>query len=303
MSHLAVIVWTVCMAIIATGISQTTIGVNYLVTCMGVFTGCAVFPIYSTVLWKRQNKIAVVVAPVIGSITAIASWLGSAYALEGVVTITSTSQTIPLVIGNATSLFSGAIYSIICTYVFGPDNFDWDKLLTDIIVVDDSDIKGLTSEQLAEQTLAERLSPEADRALKRGKIMAILTAAILCFIFVILWVGHLFLIYNISASTNNPCQPMPMYGTDYVFSKPFFRFWVALTFLWAFGAAVTITLMPLIEGRKTIVMFWHFITRQRDVIPRTEGIASSGFDGATRDQEESESGDRKQHLKVDEEKL
>jgi hypothetical protein len=188
MSHYAVITWAVCMAVIATGISQTTIGVNYLVTCMGVFTGCAVFPIYSTVLWQRQNKIAVVVAPVLGSITAIAAWLGSAHALEGAVTITSTSQTIPLVIGNASSLFSGAIYSIICTYAFGPDTFDWDRLLTDIIVVDDSDIKGLTSEQLAEQTLAERLSPEADRALRRGKKMAVLIATILCLIFVIIWV-------------------------------------------------------------------------------------------------------------------
>lgn len=189
MSHLAVIAWAICMAIIATGISQTTIGVNYLVTCMGVFTGCAVFPIYSTVLWKRQNKIAVVVAPVLGSVTAIASWLGSTYALEGTVTIASTSQTIPLVIGNATSLFSGAIYSVICTYAFGADDFDWDRLMTDIIVVDDSDIKGLTSEQLAEQTTAEQLSPEADRALKKGKRTAILMATVLCFIFVILWVS------------------------------------------------------------------------------------------------------------------
>jgi hypothetical protein len=188
MSYFAVIAWAVCMAVIATGISQTAIGVNYLVTCMGIFTGCAVFPIYSTVLWKRQNKIAVVVAPVLGSITAIAAWLGSTHALEGSVTVASTSQTIPLVIGNATSLFSGAIYSIICTYALGPDTFDWDKLMTDIIVVDDSDIHGLTAEQLAEQTAAERLTPEADAALKRGKRMAILIAAVLCFIFVILWV-------------------------------------------------------------------------------------------------------------------
>ena len=36
MSQFAVIVFTVCIAIIATGITRTTIGVNYLVTCMGV---------------------------------------------------------------------------------------------------------------------------------------------------------------------------------------------------------------------------------------------------------------------------
>lgn len=32
MSHLAVVVWAVCMAVIATGLTFTTIGVNYLVT-------------------------------------------------------------------------------------------------------------------------------------------------------------------------------------------------------------------------------------------------------------------------------
>ena len=158
MSHIAVIVWAVCMAVIATGISQTSIGVNYLVTCMGVFTSCAVFPIYSTLLWKRQNKIAIIAAPILGSITAIGSWLGSAYSLEGSVTVATTSMTLPLVIGNAVSLISGTVYSIILTYAFGPDNFDWSRLMTDIVVVDDSDIKGLTQEQLAEQTKAEHLT-------------------------------------------------------------------------------------------------------------------------------------------------
>jgi hypothetical protein len=127
---------------------------------------------------------------VLGSITAIVAWLASTHALEGEVTVASTSQTIPLVIGNATSLFSGAIYSVICTYAFGPDKFDWGKLMTDIIVADDSDIRGLTSEQLAEQTSAKGITPEADRALRKGKRMAIIIAAILCFIFVILWVRH-----------------------------------------------------------------------------------------------------------------
>lgn len=51
---------------------------------------------------------------------------------------------------------------------------------------------------------------------------------------------------------------MPMYGTNYVFSKPFFRFWVAITFLWAWGAALVITITPLVEGRKTIALFIRF---------------------------------------------
>ncbi|KAK1083594.1 hypothetical protein LTR48_006156 [Friedmanniomyces endolithicus] len=141
MSHLAVVIWSVCMAIIATGITHTTIGVNYLVTC------------------------------------------------------------------------------------------------TEIHIADDSDVKGLTSEQAAQEKSHELLTPEQDLDLRRGKVKAMAIAAVLCLIFVILW-------------------PMPMYGTNYIFSRGFFKFWVALTFLWAFGAAFTITIMPLVQGRKTIRLFF-----------------------------------------------
>lgn len=255
MSHLAVIVWSTCMAIIATGLTYSSIGVNYLVTCMGVFTSCAVWPIYSTTLWKRQNRIAIIVAPILGSISAFACWLGSAYALYGTVTVATTSETLPLVIGNAVSLFSGAIYSIICTFAFGPDTFDWNRVQTEVKIVDDSDVKGLTAEQLAQEKAAEQLTPEQDLALRKGKVQGIIIAGILCAVFVIVW-------------------PMPMYGTRYVFSKTFFRFWVALTFLWAFGAAMTIFLLPLWDGRKTIKLFFSTMVMRKNLnMDRMDGEA------------------------------
>lgn len=264
MSHLAVVIWSVCMAIIATGITRTTIGVNYLVTCMGVFTSCAVWPFYCTILWSRQNKVALVCAPILGSITAIACWLGSTHALYGTVSVATTSNILPLVIGNAVSLVSGALYSIVLTFVFGPDTFDWDLLKTGIRVVDDSDIAGLTAEQIAQQLAGETLTPDAERSLRRGKFKAILTACVLCAIFVVIF-------------------PMPMYGTNYVFSKPFFRFWVALTFVWAFAATLVITVMPLWEGRRTIALFFSTMIRGREPPRSVEGVVvrKSGEDEQT----------------------
>lgn len=178
LSHVTVIVWSLCMSIIATGITQTTIGVNYLVTCMGVFTCSCVFPMYSTVLWRAQNKWAIVLAPPLGSITAIASWLGSAYALEGAVTINSTSQTYPLVIGNAVSLIAGVVYSVILTYLLGPQNFDWEILKNGVKVIDDSDVAGLTEEQLQQQLAGEHLTPHEERTLYRGKIIGTAMAVV-----------------------------------------------------------------------------------------------------------------------------
>lgn len=207
MSHLAVGVWCIAMAVIATGISRTTIGVNYIVTCLGIFTACAVFPFYATLLWPRQNKAAVVFAPILGSVASIGSWLGSARALYGEVTIASTNGVIPLVIGNVVSLLSGVFFSVLLTFLFGKDDFDWSQLQTKIHVGKDDDVKGITQEQLRQQEAAENLSPKALAGLKRAKSLAILATVILFFSMMILW-------------------PMPMVGTRYVFSKPFFRGWV-----------------------------------------------------------------------------
>lgn len=177
-SHIGVVIWSVCMAIIATGLSQTSIGVNYLVTCMGVFTCSFVFPMYSTLLWKGQNRVAIVAGPVLGSLTAIACWLGSAYALEGSVTVTTTSAILPLVIGNGTSLLSGAVFAILLTFIFGKDDFDWERFKTEIKVVDDSDVAGVTSEQIKQQLEMEHLAPGVEKKLIRAKKVGIIMAVV-----------------------------------------------------------------------------------------------------------------------------
>jgi len=118
------------------------------------------------------------VAPILGSITAITCWLGSAKALEGSVTINTTSQILPLVIGNGTSLACGIVYSVLCTYIFGPEDFDWELFKTGIRVADDSDVKGVTAEQFAQQLQNESLSPEHERSLRRGKKQGIVIAVV-----------------------------------------------------------------------------------------------------------------------------
>lgn len=46
-----------------------------------------------------------------------------------------------------------------------------------------------------------------------------------------------------------------MYGSSYVFSKRFFRGWVAFTFLWAFFSAVVVGVLPAYEGFPSCVRF------------------------------------------------
>jgi urea-proton symporter len=46
--------------------------------------------------------------------------------------------------------------------------------------------------------------------------------------------------------------PIPMYGSGYVFSKPFFTGWVAIGILWLFCSLFCVGLFPLWEGREAM---------------------------------------------------
>jgi hypothetical protein len=56
--------------------------------------------------------------------TGVAVWLGSAHALYGEVTITTTGNVLPCVYGTVASAFSPLPYSLIITLI-KPQNFDW----------------------------------------------------------------------------------------------------------------------------------------------------------------------------------
>lgn len=45
---------------------------------------------------------------------------------------------------------------------------------------------------------------------------------------------------------------MPMYGTGYIFSKPFFTGWVTVGIIWLCCSFVGVGLFPVFESRKTL---------------------------------------------------
>jgi hypothetical protein len=113
----------------------------------------------------------------------------------------------PLLIGNVVSVLSGIIFSVVITYAFGADQFDWSLLQTDIHTSNDMDVRGMTACQVEEQAQAERISPEMDALLRSGTRKAILATIIFFLSMMVLW-------------------PLPMFGTSYIFSKGFFKGWV-----------------------------------------------------------------------------
>jgi urea-proton symporter len=47
--------------------------------------------------------------------------------------------------------------------------------------------------------------------------------------------------------------PFPMYGSSYIFSKPFFTGWVTVGIIWIFCSLGAVGIFPVFEGRHTLV--------------------------------------------------
>lgn len=50
-----------------------------------------------------------------------------------------------------------------------------------------------------------------------------------------------------------------MYGSGYIFSKPFFTFWAVIGIIWIFFSFFGVGLFPIFEGRHTIARTVRFI--------------------------------------------
>ncbi|GME84232.1 unnamed protein product [Ambrosiozyma monospora] len=272
MSHTSVIVFSIAMSGFATGLYYAKVSMGYLYELMGVIISAAVLPATLTLLSRKQNTAAAIWSPILGTIVAIAAWLGSTKSLTGAVTYDNTFEDNPMLIGNVVALLSPLIFIPVLTLVFRPQNFDWD-ILKSIKRVDEteelatalklegvaldgaapldsdsiekmkpvkSNVSALVNQKVYDQTVvdAER---ESERLRKASKI-----AGLVC----IFWSLAVIILW-----------PMPMYGSSYIFSKKFFTGWVVVGILWMFCTGFIVVIFPLFEGRVGIYtslrgIFW-----------------------------------------------
>ena len=86
---------------------------------------------------------------------------------------------------------------------------------------------------------AAEFEEEQRKLVRAGKISKTMTV-VMTLAFLILW-------------------PMPMYGSGYIFSKPFFTGWVTIGIIWIFCSLGAVGLFPVYQGRKTLVNTVKFI--------------------------------------------
>lgn len=237
MSHFSCGAFAIIMAAFSTGLFYAGISMGWLYLFMGVIISAAVLPASLTLLWKDQNWIAAAFSPVLGLIVSLTAWLVTAKRECGELTVECTGSNYPMLAGNVAALLSPILFIPILTFTFGRQNYDWVSM-AQIRLGDDSDIAKSAHIDLELTPGAERrtVTAEADAAeqskLKKAAVIARCTTVAMTLVLLVLW-------------------PMPLYGTGYIFSKPFFTGWVTVGIMWLFGSTACVGIFPLWQGRRT----------------------------------------------------
>ncbi|KAF4120417.1 urea-proton symporter [Geosmithia morbida] len=235
-SHSAVVVYGLVMAAFSVGLHYAGISMGWLYLWMGVMISGAVIPATLTLLWKKQNWIAAACSPVLALCCSLTAWtVTCARKFDNVLSVDNLGTNDPMLAGNITALLSPLIFVPFFTFAFGADSYDWSSMAA-IKQADDADGSDLVfdSESGAATPGVIAVLEEDNAKLNKASNVAKVMTVGMSLAFLVLW-------------------PMPMYGSSYVFSKPFFTGWVVVGIIWLFGSSIAVGIFPLWEGRSSML--------------------------------------------------
>ncbi|NAL77199.1 sodium:solute symporter family transporter [Nitrososphaera sp. AFS] len=218
-SRISILGFGVGMGILASILFNMGASLEYLYLAMGILIGSAVIPLSLSVVWKKTNRNAATSAAIAGLVSGILAWVFTSNFLYGHISIVSTGQILPLLIGNILSISTSAAITLIGSLV-KPDDFNFNTMKQKILVADDK------IRSIIQHDSDEKLLKSTSRLSYRYGIALALTL-------VIVW-------------------PLPFYFSGYVFSLGMYQAWIFIAVSWAIGAATWIVLLPLIEARHGI---------------------------------------------------
>ncbi|KAK6859434.1 urea active transporter [Apiospora arundinis] len=243
MSHVIVVCYALFISTFSVGLYYAGISMGYLYLMMGVIISAAVIPATLTLIWSGQNKWAAALSPVFGLAFALIAWLVTAKKECGNLGVECTGSNNPMLAGNVVALLSPLVLIPVFTLIFGLDHYNWQSMLA-IRKGDDHDLAtsaGVDLERTVgghEETADEFRSEQTKLA--RASRISKWTTIVLTLSFLVLW-------------------PFPMYGSSYIFSKPFFTGWVTVGIIWIFCSFCAVGLFPVFEGRHTLARTFRFI--------------------------------------------
>ncbi len=144
----------------------------------------------------------------------------------GSISVQTSGFDIPMLVGNVVAVFSPVLFVPVLSLI-APDSMPYDF----------ASMRAIERVNDGPSNIHEKTLEETEREialLTRKSRFARMIAVTLAVCFVIIW-------------------PWPMYGSSYIFSKPFFTAWIILGVVWMLISFVVVGIYPLIEGRQTII--------------------------------------------------
>lgn len=195
---------------------------------MGILITSAVTPLACTLLWPKQNWYAVMTAPILGLGGALCAWLVTASVLYNEISIASTGQNYPMLAGNVVALLlpMPVVYFI---SMVKPDNYDFSETKTAIKLVESEDGDATMPRKEKEE---EEIIEETE--LIKSSHFAKLSSVVLTVALIVVW-------------------PLPLFFSNWVFDKTFFRGWVVFSIMWVWCSTLAVVVYPIFENGDTIL--------------------------------------------------
>jgi hypothetical protein len=246
-SRIVIVVFGLFSGAFAIVLQTIGLSLGWVYLFMGIIIGSAVAPLWNMMTWSKASGTGAIVAAWSGLTLALIAWLVGASIQGGSISVANLGTNEVMLSGNLVAIFSSAFIHYVYSKFIDPHDYDFAELDEHIDLVEE-DTSGLTA--------AEKDPVELEAAYiwitRRGYVLS--------FLLIILW----------------PLLSVPA-G---VFSRGYFAFWVLIAIAWGFGAALAITIIPLVESKDEIYGIlngiWTKVTGKE--IESAEEIAKHEFE-------------------------
>ncbi|KAE9968533.1 hypothetical protein EG327_011013 [Venturia inaequalis] len=125
-SHYGIAFYGLVLAVFCSVLNAAGLDLTWLVTVLGILVGGAAVPVGLALLWPRMSKIAAIAAPWIGLAAGLIAWFVTTLKRSGVVSIKTSGDTTNAVAGNIASWGTGFLMAVVLTFLFPKEHINTD---------------------------------------------------------------------------------------------------------------------------------------------------------------------------------
>jgi len=250
-------------------LNKVGVDLGWLFYVQGVVLSPAVIPIALTVSWSKLTKPAVILGPVLGAILGMTAWMIGCWKILGSINITNLANPYSAVCSGLTGLlFSGVI--TVGLSLWNPDNYDFKgtrkiaNLDVEEEIIPGTSWPSISDEEKAEKSEVAEVSPtDPSREVVLLANGDVVDVSVLKGSFK--RAGWYSLALTIIVTI---IVPLPMFFSHYVYSKPFYTFWVSVSIVWVLLSGTFSVLLPVWESREemyTIVIGCYRSIRKKNL--------------------------------------